>query len=60
MYISIPVTIFYFVIGYVCGVASTILFGHYLVKKQEKQAIEKSRKLMQKIVDSEKDKEDKK
>ena len=59
MYISIPTTIFCFVLGYVCGIISTVLFGNYLVKKQEKEAIEKSRMIMQSIVDKEKDKEDK-
>lgn len=60
MYISIPTTIFCFVIGYIVGVVSTILFGNYLVKKQEKETIEKSRRIMQMVIDKEKDKEDKK
>jgi len=59
MYISIPTTIFCFVLGYIAGIISTILFGNYLVKKQEKEMIEKSRVIMQSIVDKEKDKEDK-
>lgn len=59
MYISIPTTIFCFVLGYVCGIISTVLFGNYLVKKQEKEMMEKSRMIMQSIVDKEKDKEDK-
>ena len=58
MYISIPITIFCFTLGFISGVLGTILFGNYLVKKQEKEAIEKSRRIMQDIVDRvEKDKD---
>ena len=59
MYISIPTTIFCFVIGYIAGIISTILFGNYLVKKQEREMIEKSRRIMQMTIDKEKEKEDK-
>ncbi len=59
MYISIPITIFCFTLGFISGVLGTILFGNYLVKKQEKEAIEKSRRIMQTLIDKEKDKEEK-
>lgn len=59
MYISIPTTIFCFILGYIAGIISTILFGNYLVKKQEKEMLEKSRRIMQIAIDKEKDKEDK-
>ena len=59
MYISIPTTIFCFVLGYIAGIISTILFGNYLAKIQEKEILEKSRRIMQMAIDKEKDKEDK-
>lgn len=57
MYIEVPISVFCFTLGYIGGIVSTILFGNYLVRKQERDARERSRKAMQKLIDSKKDKD---